>query len=65
MDTHRLTPVHLTTQELARRWGVTTGHLSNLRHQGKGCTYIKPNGGRVLYPIAAVEAYEAATQVAA
>lgn len=29
----------LTPTQLADRWGVTTGHLANLRHQGEGIGY--------------------------
>jgi hypothetical protein len=47
----------LTPVELADRWGVTTGHLANLRHQGQGIGYLKI-GSRVAYRLADVLAYE-------
>ena len=47
----------LTPIELADRWGVTTGHLANLRHQGEGIGYLKL-GNRVAYRLADVLAYE-------
>ena len=31
----------LTPAQLADRWGVTTGHLANLRHHGEGIGYLK------------------------
>lgn len=47
----------LTPSQLADRWGVTTGHLANLRHQGEGIGYVKI-GVRVAYRFADVLAYE-------
>ena len=47
----------LTPVELADRWGVTTGHLANLRHQGEGIGYLKI-GSRVAYRLAEVLDYE-------
>lgn len=44
---------------LAERHHTTTGHLANLRSRGEGVPFIKL-GARVLYPLAAVEAFEAA-----
>lgn len=52
----------LSPQELADRWGVTTGHLANLRHQGQGIGYLKI-GGRVAYRLADVLAYEESVYV--
>ncbi len=54
----------LTPGELAARWGVTTGHLANLRHQGEGIGYLKI-GSRVAYRLADVLAYEDAVYVPA
>ena len=48
--------------ELADRWGVTTGHLANLRHQGQGIGYLKI-GSRVAYRLADVLAYEESVYV--
>ena len=47
----------LTPTQLADRWGVTTGHLANLRHQGDGISYLKI-GNRVAYRFSDVLAYE-------
>lgn len=52
----------LSPLELADRWGVTTGHLANLRHQGQGIGYLKI-GGRVAYRLADVLAYEESVYV--
>lgn len=50
----------LTPQDLAQRWAgvVTTGTLANWRCRGTGPHFTKL-GGRVVYPIAKVEAWEA------
>jgi hypothetical protein len=53
---------HLTTPQLAARWNVTVGHLQNLRSASIGPTYLKI-GSRVVYTLAAIEAYEAARTV--
>ncbi len=47
----------LTPTQLADRWGVTTGHLANLRHHGDGISYLKI-GSRVAYRYTDVIAYE-------
>ena len=52
----------LTPAQLADRWGVSTGHLANLRHLGGGISYLKI-GSRVAYRYADVLAYEAARYV--
>lgn len=54
----------LTTDELAKRWHFHPGYLRQLRMQGKGPPWFRPNprGSRVLYRLTDVEAYEA-TQV--
>ena len=55
-------PVHLSSRDLADRWNTSPGHLANLRSKGEGAPYLKL-GARVVYPLAAVEAYEAARLV--
>lgn len=52
-------PKHLTADELIERWNgaVSKGTLNNWRSQGRGPDFVKPFG-RVLYPLAAVEAWE-------
>lgn len=52
----------LTPLELAERWGVSVGHLANLRSYGQGLSYLKI-GSRVAYRWADVFAYEAAHYV--
>ncbi len=47
----------LTPAQLADRWGVTTGHLANLRHHGEGIGYLKI-GSRVAYRYADVMGFE-------
>lgn len=47
----------LSPSQLADRWGVTTGHLANLRHQGEGISYHKI-GSRIAYRYSDVLAYE-------
>jgi len=54
--------VHLTTPDLARRWGMSVGHIQNLRSAGIGPSYVKI-GSRVLYSLAVIEAYEAARTI--
>lgn len=53
---------HLTARDLAERWGLTVGHLANVRAAGKGVPFVKLPG-RVLYRLADVEAYEQARMV--
>ena len=55
---------HLTPKDLAERWGVTVGHLANLRTDGEGAPYLKL-GASVRYPLASIEEYEAARLVQA
>lgn len=52
-------PVHLSPAELVDRWrGQIAEHtLANWRSEGRGPDYMRI-GGRVLYPMAAVEAWE-------
>lgn len=47
----------LTQKELARRWGISHRTLERWRYDGQGPTFLKL-GGRVLYRLADVEAYE-------
>lgn len=47
----------LTPVQLADRWGVSTGHLANLRYHGEGIGYLKI-GSRVAYRITDVINYE-------
>ncbi len=59
------TPDHMfDTDGLAERWGVSRGHLQNLRAQGKGPAYVKLFGGSCRYRLTDVEAFEAAHVVA-
>lgn len=54
--------VLLTPVELAQRWRMTVGALSNWRVKGKGPAFIKMGAGRntkVLYRLEDIEAYEA------
>lgn len=52
---------YLTPSQLVTRWNdaVTTGTLSNWRSQGRGPSFVK-FGRSVRYPLAAVQAHEAA-----
>lgn len=47
----------LTPTQLADRWGISAGHLANLRHHGEGIGYLKI-GSRVAYRFADVMAFE-------
>lgn len=58
---NKTTPTFLTTEELAKRWKMNANTLRNLRFRGQGPTYFKPTGtpgGRVLYRLEDVEAWE-------
>lgn len=50
-------PGHLTIEELAERWKMAPGSLSNWRVKGKGPKYVKA-GKTILYPVNEVEAWE-------
>jgi predicted site-specific integrase-resolvase len=50
---------HLSEKRLARRWGLSHRTLERWRHDEHGPAYLKV-GGRVIYRIEDVEAYEAA-----
>lgn len=48
---------HFSSSELAERWGVTEDCLQRWRSAGIGPVYLKL-GGRVVYRIEDIEAYE-------
>jgi hypothetical protein len=50
---------HLNQIELARRWSLSPRTLERWRWQRVGPGYLKI-GGRVVYPLEAVQAYESA-----
>lgn len=50
-------PSHLTITELAVRWDMHPGSLSNWRVKGYGPKYVKV-GKTVLYPVSEVVAWE-------
>ncbi|MFO0992596.1 MAG: helix-turn-helix domain-containing protein [Hyphomicrobiales bacterium] len=50
---------HLNQVELARRWSLSHRTLERWRWQGRGPRYLKV-GGRVVYRLEDIEAYEAA-----
>ena len=52
---------HLNQVELARRWALSHRTLERWRWQGCGPQYLKI-GGRVVYRISDIEAYEAGRQ---
>jgi hypothetical protein len=54
-----MTPPYLTQIELAARWRISPRTLERWRWAGDGPRFTKV-GGRVLYSLADVEAYEAA-----
>jgi hypothetical protein len=49
---------HLDQSRLAERWQVSPRTLEQWRWQGRGPRYLKL-GGRVVYPMAEIEAFEA------
>lgn len=51
---------HLHQVDLARRWNISPRTLERWRWLGRGPAYLKV-GGRVLYRLEEVEAYEAAS----
>jgi hypothetical protein len=57
--------IHLTPTDLAQRWGVTVGHLANLRWEGASQVPYLKLGGHVRYRLADVLAYEAQAVVLA
>ena len=48
---------HLSEKLLARRWGLSHRTLERWRHDAHGPAYLKI-GGRVIYRLADIEAYE-------
>ncbi|WP_439947264.1 helix-turn-helix transcriptional regulator [Streptomyces sp. BBFR109] len=50
--------VHLTVPDLARRWKTTETAIRIRRHRGKAPKGFRA-GGRVLFPLTAVEEFEA------
>ena len=50
---------NLDQKELAKRWLISPRTLEQWRWQGRGPRYLKI-GGRVIYPLSEVEAFEAA-----
>jgi hypothetical protein len=50
---------HLSEKLLARRWGLSHRTLERWRHDHHGPAYLKV-GGRIIYRLADIEAYEAA-----
>jgi hypothetical protein len=57
------TTLHLTPPELAARWRRASATLAQWRCQGLGPAFIRAGYRRVLYPIDAVEAFEAAHRI--
>ena len=57
-------PGHLSEKLLARRWGLSHRTLERWRHDAHGPAYLKI-GGRIVYPIADIEAFESARRRAA
>jgi hypothetical protein len=51
-------PRHLNQVDLARRWSMSPRTLERWRWLGRGCRYVKI-GGRVVYRVEDVEAFEA------
>ena len=51
--------LHLEQKELAERWRMSPRTLEQWRWQGRGPLFLKL-GGRVVYPVNAVEAFEGA-----
>ena len=54
-----MTAPHLNQIELARRWKISHRTLERWRWTGRGPAFLKI-GGRVVYRVADVEAFEAA-----
>ena len=51
--------LHLEQKELAERWRMSPRTLEQWRWQGRGPRFLKL-GGRVVYPVKEVEAFEGA-----
>jgi hypothetical protein len=56
--THPASVQHLDQMQLAGRWQVSPRTLEQWRWQGRGPRFLKL-GGRVVYPLSEVEAFEA------
>ena len=52
---------HLNQVELARRWSLSHRTLERWRWEGRGPRYLKI-GGRIVYRLSDIEAYEAVQQ---
>lgn len=63
MTTAKWDATHLTPDELGKRWSLSGRTLQDMRTKGTGPAYIKMSKKVVLYPVAAVEEYEAARLV--
>lgn len=48
----------ITPQQLADRWGMTTGALAQQRFRGDGPVFVRVSARAVRYRLADVEAYE-------
>jgi hypothetical protein len=48
---------HLDENALAARWSISARTLQRWRHENRGPAFLKL-GGRVVYPLVDVEAYE-------
>lgn len=59
MTTEQLNIRHLTQRELAKRWNKSEGTIERYRIDGTGPRFLKI-GGRCLYRLEDVEAYERA-----
>jgi hypothetical protein len=57
MEQKRMNMQHLNQAELSRRWKISPRTLERWRWLKKGPTYLKI-GGRVVYELSAIEAYE-------
>jgi hypothetical protein len=58
-DAHQVKPIrHLNQVDLSRRWSISPRTLERWRWLGQGPRYLKI-GGRVVYRLDDVEAYEA------
>lgn len=49
---------YLTSAEVARRWRITTEHMSQLRSKRKGPPFVKFGHGGVLYRASIILKYE-------
>jgi hypothetical protein len=50
---------YLSEKHLARRWGMSHRTLERWRHEAQGPAYLRL-GGRILYRVKDIEAFEAA-----